>query len=728
MGTSSEKVAGPAAETRERILDTARELFADHGFSSVSLRQITSQADVNLAAVNYHFGSKEALITEVLTRMITPINRDRIRLLDSAEASHGKNPVPIEEVLRAFYEPILTALADSDEHDASVFLKLAGRCMVDEGDVFDSQDMIEMFSEVIDRFFVAMEKSLPHLTPSDLQWRFHFAVGTHLYMLTKDDRLQLISRGEQSAMRDLERTLDELIAFTAAGMQAESVRNKSGRKGSSALTAAASACFAILLASCAGKSPESAAHLARIDFPKHWMAGEGQATGPVADSSWIEDFGDSKLTAFVEKALEQNRSLQAAAARVDIAAANARLSGVDLYPQIDGTFSSRRSKQNFIGFPFGGEGGGGADPGVVANHFNQFGLSLDVSWELDLWGRLRAAQSSAIAAFEASEFDRSSAELSLAAQAAKAWFAIAEAREQVALAKATLETFGDTEETIRERYRQGIDQPGSNLASQLLLSETDSATAREALAIREELVERTARQLEIIAGEYPAGTAAQSATLPTLSSTVPAGIPADLLDRRPDVAAAERRLAAADMKYLEAKRSALPRISLTSSGGTSSEQIEDLLDGNFSVWSLAANAVQPILRGGVIKNGINLRNAERRAVVHDFESTTLTAFSEVENTLAAEKYLRRREAAVADAARLSSEAYERAREEYVGGTGDLLTMLTAQQRMFAQRSQSIAIRRLRLENRVNLHLALGGSFKPIPAKNPAPPEPAKPNQ
>ncbi len=726
MGTSSTKSESSATETRHRILDAAQQLFADHGFNSVSLRQITSEAGVNLAGVNYHFGSKDALITEVFSRMLTPINEERVRLLDIAEADAPEGKATIEDVLYAMYRPVISRLAQ-EGREGEVFLKLSGRCM---GETYgnSTETMMKIFETTIERFMAAFRNALPHLKQTDLTWRFHFAIGTKLYMLTKDEHLLAFSGGELSAMHDGEQTLKQLVTFVAGGLKAPAVEDEpvKPRKAKSALITAGLAA-AFLLSSCAGKSPAKASHHAKVNFPKHWVAAEGEVHDSMADRNWVESFHDAELSSFVEKALEQNLDLKTAAARVEVAGANARIAGADIYPKLDGGFSGRRSKQNFIGFPFGGGGDGPAvDPGPASSLSNQFGLSLDLSWELDLWGRLRAAQSAAIATFEASDFDRSAAELSLAAQATKAWFAIAEAREQVALAEKTLATFGDTESVIRDRFKNGLDEGGQSLSSQLLLAESDVATAKDSLATRQELVERTSRQLEILAGEYPAGKAARNARLPRLSSTPPAGMPGELLDRRPDIAAAERRLAATDRTLLEAKRTALPRISLTSSGGTSSEDIRDLLDRNFSVWSLAGNLAQPILSGGIVKNGIQLRKAELRVAISEFESTALTAFGEVENALAAEKYLRIREVSLTEAARVSEEAYKQAREEYGAGTGDLLTMLTAQQRAFSQKSQAIAIRRQRLENRVDLHLALGGSFESQPAKNEIAPEPAKP--
>lgn len=726
MGSTAPSTPKNHAETRDRILDTARELFAEQGFDAVSLRQITSKAGVNIAAVNYHFGSKDALITDVLARMLTPINAERLRLLDILEVDFPDG-APIEKVLHAMYEPVILHLADEGE-EAKIFLKLSGRCMGQLSSEKMTEKMMTVFKELIVRFMTAFTKSLPRLDSDTLTWRFHFSIGTKLFMLTKDENLLAFSGGKLSAMHDAEQTLGQLVSFVAGGLKADIPKVTKKTKPKKSVMTTTILAMALLLSSCAGRSPANTKNFAKLDTPKQWIASENVSSGPVADSNWIASFGDKNLTAFVEKALDQNKSLKAAASRIDAAAATARISGADVYPQINGGFSGRRSKQNFIGFPFGGdpaEGGGGGEA-ISSSLSNQFGLSLDLSWEIDLWGKIRAAQSAAIARFEASEADRASAELSIAAQAAKAWFAIAEAREQVALAKQTVATFTDTEEVIRGRFEGGLDDNGRSLASQLLLAESDIAVAKDSLASRNELVGRTSRQLEVLAGEYPAGKAAKNATLPHITSMPPAGLPADLLDRRPDLAAAERRLAAADMTLLEAKRTALPQLSLTSSGGTSSEDIADILSRNFSVWSLAGNAVQPILRAGLIKNGIKLRNAELATAIAEFEQTTLTAFADVENALAAEKYLRDRESTLSKAASISKRAYDQAREEYGAGTGDLLTMLTAQQRMFSQQSQAISIRRLRLENRVDLHLALGGSFKSQPAKNTITPEPAKP--
>ncbi len=702
-------------DTRNRILDAAEQLFAEQGFRNVSLRQITQIAQVNLAAVNYHFGSREALVDEVLARVIRPINEKRLLLLTAAETDAG-SALSIEVVLECFHRPVMDQLGTSS-HQSSVYLKLAGRCLAEPEDNF-SPNLIALFQEVIARFTSAAGKALPHLDREDIFWRLHFSVGTMIFALAHEDQVAKFSGGSISATSP-EDTLQRLIDFTASGMKAPPTQTtgkpvKNLKKVATCLTAALSL---LALSSCQSLSPPDAKKHTSLRAPSHWVAGNSYRPAHLPDRNWIENFKSADLTSFVNSVLENNRSLKAAQSRIEIAEANARIVGADLYPQIQGGFSSSRSLQNFVGLPIPG-----AAPGtVLSSRSNQFGLSLDLSWEADLWGRIKAAKSASIADFEASLFDRSTAELSLAGQSAKAWFALAEARDQVQLSRSAIATFSDTENAIRERFESGLEQQGQSIASQLLLAEADVSTAKDGLASRQELVGRTSRQLEVLAGRYPAGEAGKSARLPSFPSRVPADLPATLLDRRPDLAAAERRIAAADKRLLEAKRSLLPRLSLTSSFGTSSDDISDILDSDFTVWSLAGNAVQPLLQGGRLRANVSKKDSELQLAAAEFEQSALTAFAEVENALAAETFLGTRADALAKTADLSKRAYLRSLEEFNNGTGDLLTVLTSQQRLFSSRSQLLTVRRLRLDNRVDLYLALGGSFRPYsppPEKEP----------
>lgn len=464
----------------------------------------------------------------------------------------------------------------------------------------------------------------------------------------------------------------------------------------------------VLAISCAGKSPKSSKDKLNVGAPGKYQANNRKGR-PVADTHWIRSFGDAKLNELVELAEKNNRDIAVAAANMNIAAARARESGSNLYPQVQGLFNGRRSKQNFIGFPIAGPAGGSSGPS--SSQFNEFGVSLDMSWELDLWGRIRAGQSASIAEMEASIADRASTRLSIGAQTAKAWFALIEARQQRDLAKRTIEIFGHTEKTLRNQLELGIADGQKGLASQLRLAMSDRATASESLLRREQDVEQISRQLEVLLGEYPHGKMNSGIVLPKMPPTPPAGIPASLLDRRPDLVAAERRLAATDKRLLEAKLNMLPAISLTGATGSSSGDLENLLADTTNVWRFAGQAAQPIFQGGRIRAGINIVKAEGDKALASFEQSALTAFQEVEDALAAERFLQQREQALEEAARLAKDAFTKADEDYANGVGDVLTTLTSQRQMVIRKSDSLLISRLRLDNRINLHLALGGDFK-----------------
>jgi len=694
-------------ETRDRILDTAESLFSDHGFENVSLRQITQEAGVNIASVNYHFGSKDGLITEVFTRVVAPINSERLERLAQAEVDHEPAPVPLEEILEALHRPVVNQLKQSELNE-SVYLKLAGRCLSESGDSF-SENLAELFKEVISRFMAATCKTLPHINETDIFWRMHFSFGALVASLTDAERVNKFTQGRIQT-QEPEEILQRLIGFTAAGMKADAGKaDSTSASPTKKVGAATTALIALIgLSSCKATSPPDAKPFAAVKAPAHWVADGSYISPSVADRYWVHNFNDPNLNAFVAAVLENNKDLKAAQSRIEVTAANARIVGADRLPQIGADFGAQRNKQNFIGFPIAGSGGG-----PFNSYYNQFGVGLNMSWELDLWGRIKAGQQAVIANFEASEFERATAELSLTGQAVKAWFALAETRDQIALTRRTITRFEDTVDLLDGRFEQGIEENGRSFASELLLAESDVARAEENLSSELELAERTSRQLEVLAGRYPAGRAGDTARLPnSLPGPVPAGLPATLLDRRPDIAVAERQIAAADERLLEAKRTLLPAISLTGSLGTASDDIGDILDSNFSVWSIAAKAAQPVLQGGRLRANIDRREAEMDLAISNFEQAALVAFSEVENALAAEKYLKNRYRYLSEAAERTEQAYTRSLEEFNNGTGDILTVLSSQQQFFTTNSQKLYMRRLLLDNRVDLYLALGGSFRP----------------
>ena len=447
--------------------------------------------------------------------------------------------------------------------------------------------------------------------------------------------------------------------------------------------------------------------------PGSWAATPEAKAG--IDHDWISRFGDRQLNDLVEEALAQNPDLRAAGARLESARAEVRLAGVDRKPTLDGNFNPRRNKQNFIGFPFGGPGEEGTSE-VASSLSNSFGLSLDLSWELDLWGRVRAGEAAAIASSEAADADFRAARASLAAQVAKAYFALAEASQQLDIAQQNLSALTETETVSRERFETGQTAINSTLstATDYRLTKADVAAARAGVEAQKSSQVSAARQLEALLGRYPAGAVKSSPDLAKVPSRPPAGLPSGLLLRRPDVQAAERRFASRGASVKEARLAVYPQFRITGSAGTSSEELENLLDSDFSVWSIAGNILQPILTGGQIRGVVDQRTANEKEAMFDLQQTVITAFSEVEIALASDPILARQETALSEAAKLFKEAEDQSREDYRNGLADILTIITAQTRRLDAEAQRITIRRQRLDNRINLHLALGGDFKPKP--------------
>lgn len=346
-------------------------------------------------------------------------------------------------------------------------------------------------------------------------------------------------------------------------------------------------------------------------------------------------------------------------------------------------------------------------PGALSNNF---GVSLNAAWELDIWGKMRAGQRAAIADLQAEAADFDSARVSLAGQVAKAWLALAEANEQVALAQEAMEARRILASAVRERFKRAITEDGGS-AAQVRLTESEVAAGEAILAERKQERERAIRQLELLMGRYPSGRLIAAAKLPSMPGAVPAGLPSELLLRRPDVLAAERRLAAEGGRKRQAQLARFPSIQLTGSMGTTTDSLRNILSSDFGVWSLGGSLTQPIFQGGRIAGEIEKSAAIERGAAADLQRVVLRAFGEVEQSLAAEMFLREREAATARAAKLASDAAQRADEEFTAGTGDVLTLIETRKQQIDTASMFAAIRRIRLDQRVDLHLALGGDFK-----------------
>jgi NodT family efflux transporter outer membrane factor (OMF) lipoprotein len=453
----------------------------------------------------------------------------------------------------------------------------------------------------------------------------------------------------------------------------------------------------LLLVGCQ-KEPIKIRHQPDIETPDQWTSADVDNSEIILD--WWTSFEDSALDVLVARGLQKNYNLRAAAARLDSAAAQARIAGAGQLPSIAAGWSGRGQRQNFIGFPIPG-----SEDRVLSRTSKSSGVSLDVSWEADVWGRISAGKIAALADYNSAEADVRAAKLSLAGQLSKAWFASIENLEQVRLAERTVESYADTSERVRSRYVRGLQ---SSLDVRLALSSLSSAQAL--LEQRKRQLDLSTRQIEILLGEYPKALLAIGDSLPEPPPPPPTGVPSELVARRPDLVSAEQRMWAAGARWSQARLALYPSFNITGGIGTSTSGFLEVLNGNFFVWNLAGNALQPIFQGGRLRAQVELEDARAKEAAAVWVNAVLSAFSEVESALAAEKFLLDQRSMLQEAAQQALASAELAEDRYNSGLENFVTVLESQRRSLDTESQLLTIQRQVLDSRVDLHLALGGSF------------------
>ncbi|MCI0354255.1 MAG: efflux transporter outer membrane subunit, partial [Acidobacteria bacterium] len=361
------------------------------------------------------------------------------------------------------------------------------------------------------------------------------------------------------------------------------------------------------------RTPERTATITAPAVPAQWSAGT-QWRSKASIDRWLATFQDARLKQLVDEGLAGNYDLQASAARVQEALAQARIEGAPRLPQADLNASGERFQDNFVGID--------GEPAKFLS--DGFRLTVDISWELDVWGRIRASRDASRAEAVAAQRDFEAARLSLAARIAQAWFRLVEARQQVEVAESSIKDRRTIAGLVRGRYELGLSQ-----GLELRLAETDLATAEAQLASVKNQLQLAQRDLEVLLGRYPRAGLTDAEALPSLPKPVPAGLPAQLLERRPDLLAAQARLTAADQRVASAQAALLPRLTLTGGGGVSSEELDSLFSPGSAVWNVAGGLLQPLFTGGRLSNEIKRNEARVVEALADYRQTVLTAFREV---------------------------------------------------------------------------------------------------
>jgi multidrug efflux system outer membrane protein len=417
--------------------------------------------------------------------------------------------------------------------------------------------------------------------------------------------------------------------------------------------------------------------------PAKWTA-EGGAAGAVADD-WLASWNDPALDALVVEALAYNSDLRLAAARVDVAAAYLKAAGSPLWPQA-----------NLLARGGGKMSGDGS--GLQ-------GVGLFVSWELDVWGRVRAEKAATEMQYDSTRLDAEYARQSVTALVAKGWLLAVEAR----LAKARAEEMQQAAEQLvsltRDRLRVGVGDEYD-----VAVAQANVQSYRDTVRSLELAYENALRALEALVGRYPAAAIAVADKLPDWPGEIPVGLPSELLERRPDLVAAERRVAAAFYRTAEAKAARLPRFTLVANVTTLSSEMFVLKNRDNPVFSAGAGLVQPIFLGGYLQSQVEVRTGEQQAAIADYGKISARVFGEVEGALSAGFSASEREDILQQSLRDNARALELAKVRYRVGSGDLRAVQQQQLALYSVQVALLRVQTERLIQRVNLHLALGGSF------------------
>jgi multidrug efflux system outer membrane protein len=447
-----------------------------------------------------------------------------------------------------------------------------------------------------------------------------------------------------------------------------------------------------LLAGCAAQ-PLPAGTSAPV-LPADWRHGTGTAAAIEITRDWWRGFGSAELDALIQAAQTQSLDLAAAVARVRQAEASARIAGAALLPELTGQLNAGRQ---------GRMGGSASVDG------NAFDAGLSASYEVDFWGKNRAGRDSALATLQATAFDRDTVQLTVTAGVASAWLQAVALRERIGIAQLNLQSAERLLALVNSRAGAGAAMP-LELAQQRGLV----AGQRRSLAALRQQAEDAQTAVALLLGQA-AGVAIAATSLATLQQpAVGAGLPSELLVRRPDVARAEARLASADADVSAARAAMLPSLMLTGSAGTGGDRLRRIFDN--PLYSVAAGLAAPIFDAGRLAAGRDLAQARREELLAAYRQAIAAAIGDVEMALNALAGLGAQSIAQAEELAQAQRALALAESRYRAGAETLLTLLDAQRTLYAAQETAVQLGASRLQASVALYRALGGGWRQASAQ------------
>jgi outer membrane protein, multidrug efflux system len=464
--------------------------------------------------------------------------------------------------------------------------------------------------------------------------------------------------------------------------------------------------MALALAGCTTVGPDY--REPQVAVPEAYLEADG--AGQADLSRWWQGFGDAQLVALVERALVQNLDVELAASRIREARALEQAAGGAALPQVAAQASATRQRisENAIPVPPGaGSGGSGGGFGLPGSEFSTFRIGFDASWEIDLFGRNVRERQAAAARTGAAMWNRRDAEVSVAAEVARAYLRLRTLQARIANARADVERQQRFERLVAARARGGL-VTGQDLVEQS--AERGSVSA--AIPALEAQAKAEVHALGVLVGASPAALAGELARPATTESipAIPPGLPSDLLRRRPDIRAAERELAAATADIGVAVADLYPRFSLTAAPALVSTALGSLLDWGSRAFTAGAAIDWPIFDGGRRRAQVEVRNARQEQALIRYRQAVLGALKEVEDALGNVDGNRRRLAELDEARDHAARAEEIARSRYEGGLVALTDVLQAQARRLSIEGQMIEARGALARDTVALVKALGGGW------------------
>ena len=432
--------------------------------------------------------------------------------------------------------------------------------------------------------------------------------------------------------------------------------------------------------------------------PERWR----DSTVSTQDSSyanlpWWQVLGDTTLQQLVRVALRENRDLRIALARVNEARAQLGIRRLELLPQIN------------VGATLGQVNVNDSLLGLRTGTYGFYELSGTISWEIDLFGRLRRLNESAKAGLLATEYGRRAAIMTVVADVARVYLELRDLDQQTVLAQATVGTRRQSLDLARSRFEGG-------LTSELDVRQGESELARaegRVASIRMQAAE-TEQELSFLLGRMP-GTVPRGAALinQNFRTEIPTGLPSGLLQRRPDVHEAEQQLRASNAMIGAAIAARFPTISLTGAGGTRTDAIENLFKAGTGFWHLATNILLPIINAGRSGKQVQIERARTEAAVARYDQVVLNAFREVENGLVSLEQLQVQVGAAARQVAAARRAVAIAQDRYQGGVDSYTTLLDAQRVLSDAELGESSLQRQQRVAVVQLYRALGGGWDPV---------------